>query len=538
MNRLIPLAALVLALAGQAIAQTPRPEELLGRQIELSLQDTIGLALENNLSIEIARTGPAIANEQARQASAAFDPSLTAGWTFSDTEDPSASAVEAFFSGAGGAAIIPKTTVEGQAWNYSAGFAGLLPYGLSYSSSYSLLRTESSSGFFTLFPQWASDWESRLVLPLLRDFIDSPADIGVRRSRVAQNLSRDEFYTALRAEVVRIEQAYWELAAGRDGLRVAEKSVEAATKLREQTEVQYDVGVVARVALTQAISGLAQREVQEIVARNRAEAAQDDLLSLVVAPSAAGYPGTDLQPESPTRIDYQVNPEAVVARALETSPELESARRLLEDAELALELASNQRLPQLDVIASYRAQGISGNAKRDPTSGAGRTFAGGEGSSNANSDLFNEGGDPSWSIGAQFEIPLANLAARSEVVQRRVEVRRAKANVRRTEQSVIVEARRAARDLASALEGIEAEERGREAAAEALRAEEEKLRLGDSTPFQVLQFEEDLFEAENGLIVALQAYRNAITRLERAQGTLLESRGIVLLDEIDREARF
>ena len=78
---------------------------------------------------------------------------------------------------------------------------------------------------------------------------------------------------------------------------------------------------------------------------------------------------------------------------------------------------------------------------------------------------------------------------------------------------------------------MSAEERGRDAAAEALRAEQQKLRIGNSTPFQVLQFEEDLAEAEYGLIGALRDYRVAIADLERAQGALLDSRGITIAEQ-------
>ena len=70
--------------------------------------------------------------------------------------------------------------------------------------------------------------------------------------------------------------------------------------------------------------------------------------------------------------------------------------------------------------------------------------------------------------------------------------------------------------------------------AETLGAEQERLRLGDSTPFQVLEFEEDLAEAERQLILSLQSHRNAIAALERAQGTLLERFNISVADQLKR----
>lgn len=91
---------------------------------------------------------------------------------------------------------------------------------------------------------------------------------------------------------------------------------------------------------------------------------------------------------------------------------------------------------------------------------------------------------------------------------------------------MILEVRRDVRGLKSARDAVGASERRRIAQEETLRAEQEKLRLGDSTPHDVLEFENDLVEAERQLITSLKSYRDAIARLERGRATLLESRGI------------
>jgi outer membrane protein TolC len=88
--------------------------------------------------------------------------------------------------------------------------------------------------------------------------------------------------------------------------------------------------------------------------------------------------------------------------------------------------------------------------------------------------------------------------------------------------------------LRNSADAVEASERRRIATEETLRAEQERLRLGDSTPFLVLEFEEQLAEAESQVIASLQAYRDSITALERSQGTLLETRNISLNSELER----
>ncbi len=543
----LPL-ALILLLPLPAAAQSSAAQ-ILGHEVDLSLDDAVRLALENNLNLEVARTDPAIANEGVRQATGAYDPNLAAFYSFDDDENATANAVQSAFTGGipPDPNIVQELTINAKRWDYNAGLRGILPYGLSYSSLYNWSRTESDSGFFLLEPEWRAEWENELRLPLLKNFLQNEADVTVRRSRVAQHISLEDFRRQLIDEIRGVERSYWTLTAERDARRVAETSLETAQSLLDQTRVQYEVGVVSRVAVTQAVSGVARRESDLIVATNRADTAQDNLLNLIIAPGPSGYKGTVIRPESPTIVEYEVDLDATVERALETRPEVAIARKRLEDSQLALDLAENQVLPSLDLVGSYRLEGISGDAKDRANNNASggsdpppppdsfpRTFDGSSSSNGANDDFFNSSGAHSWSFRAEFSIPIPNTTARALATQRRIEYRRTRTNVRQTEQVVVLEAREAARNLASAVEAIEAEERAKEAAAESLRAEQEKLRLGDSTPFDVLLFLEDLAEAENRMVRALQVYRNAITDLERAQGTLLTSRGISFEEELDR----
>ena len=98
-------------------------------------------------------------------------------------------------------------------------------------------------------------------------------------------------------------------------------------------------------------------------------------------------------------------------------------------------------------------------------------------------------------------------------------------------QRIILEVRKAVRDLDSAQEGIEAAQRASEASAEQLRAERIRLEYGESTPFDVLLREEDFVTAESREIEAIRLYRTSVTGLGRAQGSILANRNIAI-DEI------
>ena len=125
-------------------------------------------------------------------------------------------------------------------------------------------------------------------------------------------------------------------------------------------------------------------------------------------------------------------------------------------------------------------------------------------------------------------IPIGNVSGRAGVSKAQLELRRAQTELRKLELDIVLDVRRWIRDLKSSLEGIESAEQKRLAAAEQLRAESIRLEYGESTPFDVLQREEVLVDAESQKINALQTYHNSVTNLERAQGTILRTANIVV----------
>ena len=490
----------------------------------LSLSEAIDLGLQNNLDVEIERHAPLIAEQSYLSSWGAYDP--VASGEFGHTQG---------FSPTGNPLLTSNLT---KTTDGSARLSGLLPYfGTQYSIDYVGDRNDGDSFIQTYNPQFTSGLAFSGTMPLLKGLIWNEAWTGVRSSRTAYESSIEVFRATVMDTVQQIETAYWDLVAVREQLRVARKSQQTATALLQQVETQYEVGVVSKVDVIEAEAGVAERDVTLIREENSYRTAQDRLIDAVLGPHLTAASTLEIDPTEPPQsyTAFDVNVEAAVNRAFANRPELRSAEKGVEQTEIELRFRKNARLPQLDFQASYRLDTLSGRNGAAPSFGGGAPTpiadpAAGSTYRDSADALFSNQDGERWTVRGVVSIPLGNISGRHNVTKAEFELRRANAKLRRMEQRVILEVREGARNLLSADRGIEAAERRSAAATEQLRAERVRLEHGESTPFDVLQRERDLVDAESQKIAALQLYRASEAALLRAQGTILGARQIRIED--------
>jgi len=478
----------------------------------LGVDEAVALSLQHNLQVEVERFAPMLAAADQEGAWGAYDPVLAADFTYDVTKTPNTFTLNQ-------AALAVNRQRGG-----GVGLEQLLPYiGATLGIRFDGSATTTNNTLQSQSPQYDSSVFLTARVPLARNLIwnESWTQVKVRASQLFA--SRESFRTAVMDTTQSTVDAYWELVAASEQVRVARQSLETAQALLEQSKTQYEVGVVSRVDVVEAEAGVAEREFDVITATNRARNVQDRLIDLAL--------GTELESTTDLRIVPTEDPEAYrlravdVARAVEVAfqqrPELQVLDREIEQDELDLRFAKNQRLPLLDVDLRYGFVGISGEANDDCCAfGPPPTDIGDFDTST--DDFFRDDGADNFRVTGNFSIPFPNTTARKRVTRSRIELRRSKTRRLRIEQDIILGVREAARTLRASEQGIEAAERRRLAAEEQLRAERIRLEHGESTPFEVLQRQRDLVDAESQKIGALRAYRAAETALERAQGTILD----------------
>ena len=232
----------------------------------------------------------------------------------------------------------------------------------------------------------------------------------------------------------------------------------------------------------------------------------------------------------PLRVDrHELLPpaEALAETALKDRPNINQARMQIQSTQLAHQGSKDALRPSLDLLASARNNGLAGDVNPLTLPGAAPhnpdpALVGGYGT--ALSQLFRRN-YPDCGVGLQLTIPLKSRAAEADYARDSLALRQQELRLLQLRKQVHVEIQNALIALDQARATLEATEREREFQEQALAAEEEKLAVGASTTFLVVQYQRDLAQALSAEVTAQAGFVKARAALHRAAGTLLETYG-------------
>ncbi len=170
----------------------------------------------------------------------------------------------------------------------------------------------------------------------------------------------------------------------------------------------------------------------------------------------------------------------------------------------------NQTLPQLDLVSSLGLNGIDTNFQGSASRVSG----------NGNRNLAGN-------VGAVFSLPIPNRTAQGNLQVSKLEVLQALMDLKRLEQTILVEADNAAGQIDTTRKRIEATSVASDFARPDFAGGSGALEYGRSTTFEVLQFQRDLAAAEVNEARARADFIQALARYARFTGSTLERNGIV-----------
>jgi len=509
--RALAALSLSVSMAGPVAGQEPAPSSQ-GKppdspdrpKMELSLEDAVKRALENNPDIAVAKFDPETSAESVRAARGYYDPLATSTLSRSSAENPQTN----FFTG--GQTVTSKTTV----WNF--GVNQNLPTGANLNLSFNNNKADSNSFFNTFNPTFTSNLNLSLTQPLLRNFRTDGGRTQIRIAKKNREISDQQFRQTVINTVAGAKSLYYNLLYAIDNLGAARKSLDLAKKLMNENEIRVKVGTMAPLDIVQARSEVASREEGVIVAEAALFDAEDALKRALYLPE--GRETWDLRmipTDKPTADAVPVDVEAAIRTAFEKRTDVVVARKGLERADISLNYYRNQSLPQVDLVAGYGGAGVGGTQLRD-TDGNLLPVPIPGGYGDATSQVF--GRDfPSWRVGFSVSYAILNRSAKAQAAQARIAKDQAQASFRRLQLDVAVEIRAAGRAVVTNFKRVASTRAARVLAAERLDAEQKKFEAGMTTNFLVTQAQRDLTLAEVAELRAILDYRISVTTYERVQ---------------------
>jgi outer membrane protein TolC len=365
--------------------------------------------------------------------------------------------------------------------------------------------------------------------PLLRGW---GTGVNRRYIRIAENnlkVSRLVFRQQLTDLIFGVSRLYYDLVSLNEDVKVKQETLTAAQQLYEDDKSQVEVGTLAPLELTRAQALVSASELD--LTRARGLIVQQE----AVVKSVISRTGTAAAVLSGVRI---IPTDSIVVPATESSPampelirqglanraDLAQAAIQVRNAEISVKGSRNQIRPEIDLIGSAMTRGNIGSSSIigvTPIALLPSTPAGKQ--------------THIYEAGIQLSVPFRNRVAQADAARDEIQLRQMQARLQQLENQVRDEIENALTALQVARSAYIAAVRSRQFQEQLLDAERQKLSVGASINFFIVQDQGFLAQARSSEVVARSTYIKSRVSLERAIGALLESHNIQLDDAIRGE---
>ena len=423
----------------------------------------------------------------------------------------------------------------------NGGYEQAFSTGTAFNLSYLSNRFDTNSRRSNYNPYTAAALGLTISQPLLQGF---GIDVNRRFIKIAANerkIANLIFDQQLITTISSVIRLYWDLVSLREDVRVKQEALAAAQKLYEDNQQQVEVGTLAPLQLKRAAAEVARAkqdlinsqslvEQQEIVLKNaltRTGTADVSLANVhIITLDRINIPPEDQLPPTTQLVD----------QAIRNRPDLIQAQIEIKNAGLSLKGSRNELLPQLNIVAGVTNNALAGAVNPNAQGSLGLPITpdpflvGGSGT--VLSQIFRRN-YPDYGIGFQLNIPLRNRIARADIARDELMVRQSEVRLKEVENQIRVEVENALVTLRRARASYDAAVQTRQLQEEALDAEQQRLAVGQSTSFFVIQYQRDLAQARSTEVIALGDYAKARAALDRALGRTLDANNISL-DEAEK----
>jgi len=566
------------------LTNSPRIDQLIhDGKLEISLQDAVELALENNMDIVVQRYNPWFADTGILKAKSGgfggatpgavfggssannpllnFDPVVTSTFTIDDRNIPVNNPLT---SGTGtGQSTLARLTLHTSTFNTQVvqGFQT----GTAFFTAWDNTRSSSTSAANLFNPSVQSTLLVGFQQQLLNGFGRS---VNTRNIRIAKNNRKIADWAFTQQAITTVTNtitAYWELVFARENVKVQQQAVTVAEKLYNDNKKQLEIGTMAPLDVTRAESELATNRQNLIVAQTLQLQNQQVLKNAISKnPLAPNLVNVEIIPtDLPQRVEGIEAPtlEDAAKEAFAKRPELQEGALNLLNADIDIKATRNALLPTATLSAQYSSVGLAGNQSKFTT----KTIAGTpvvdangnpvpgdflpstqftpngtvqSGFTDAMSSVFHNN-FPDYQVSLNVQVPIRNRSAQADNQRAILTQRQLEAQLQQLKNAALLDLRNTYIALTQDRAQVDAASKARELQQQTFDAEQKKYQLGASTVYLVIQTQRDLINAQGTELRALANLVEAKANYERAVGRTLEVNRVTIADaksgETERE---
>ena len=444
--------------------------------VKYSLRDAISEALRHSPQLSTTEDATATARIQQQVAEARYRPAITP--TLNTGAAPSGLAQQ----------------------NFGLSVAQLLPTGTQVQASANSIRYGSGAGDVR-----DTGYTIGFSQPLLRGFgAASRADL--KNAQYAVEGAGRNSADARQQLVVSVAHAYYNVVRQERLADIGDRAVQRAAKLAEMSEARARVGLSTQLDVLRARLLQSQAQAAAFRDHDALDAAREDLNVLI-----------GRQPESPLDVegdlaadlrelecatgrsaDVQADMDNVLAEnALRDRLDMQSARARVSEARWSSSVAQWNLLPQLNLDVTYTRRGLGAS----PLDAFGTLMNG-------------------WRVGLSSTYSLDRSRESASAVLAQVSLRGAERTLTETQNRVATEVHRSSRSLARAGDAVALQRNAMDLAEQQRDLATLRFERGLADNIEVVDAENNVFQAEAALLGAEIDRNLAFVALQRACGTL------------------
>jgi outer membrane protein len=567
------------------VSNAPRVDQLIHNgKLEITLQDAVELALENNMDIAVAKYNPWMADTDILAAEGGglpqgtagadtifstanvpfvqLDPLLTGSVGFADVSTP---INNPFISGTGTASNGLVGLINHSAqynWSYTQGFNS----GTSVTATWDNTRSSSSAAANLFNPSVQSTLTITFQQQLLNGFGLAQNRRNIVIAKNNRKLADYQFEQQAITTVTNAINAYWELVYARENVKVQEQAVTVSNKLYGDNKKQLEIGTMAPLDVTRAESEVATDR-QNLIVAQTVQLTDEQTLKNAIArdPLSPTLANVEIVP-----LDHPNPPEAVEAATFEEAlkeafvkrPDLLVQAINVTNAGVNTQANKQALLPTASLFAEYQSTGLAGNAPiiTGTTTSAGAPVVGADGApitvldmtgtpvevftpntaavsngiskqgfGTAQSQIFHND-FPSYIVGVNLTLPIRNRQAQATYQRAVLTQRQIEAQLQQLKNNAVLDVRNAYIALTQDRAQVQAASKARELQQQTFDAEQKKYQLGASTVYNVILTQRDLFSTQGSELRALANLVEAKANYERAVGRTLDVNRVTIAD--------